>query len=167
MKSRIALVAVIALIMGSGVGFAQSKNCGVVGTWTHWEDFAWVGVVSPGMNATVGQIDMEWILWDPTIGGAHPLLTTAVRTTGPKGVWEKVNEREYKYTWVAYGLNAAGALVYALRAVGVGTIAGCDRFDITGRLQLFAPNQNIWTDEPVLWVPIDEFATRMPLVVVQ
>lgn len=161
MVRRCVLFVVVALVAGSGAALAQSNNCGVVGTWTHWGTFGWYGVVSPGTSATVGQIEIEWITWDPTIGGRLP----AVRTTGPKGVWEKVNQREYKYTWVAYGLDADGLPVYVLRASGVGTLPRCDRFDITGWLEMFWPTQDIWTETPFMRVPIDEFATRMPVVV--
>jgi hypothetical protein len=82
-------------------------------------------------------------------------------------VWEKVNQHENRFTWVAYGLGANGLPVYVLRAVGVGKIQECDRVDFTGWLQVFAPNQNIWSDTPLMSIPIDEFATRMPVAVVK
>jgi hypothetical protein len=164
MIRRCALVVVVALVVGSGVGLAQSNPCTVVGTWIHsHEQNSWLGVVTPGVNATGGQLALDWVVFDPTLEGRFP----AVRTTGPKGVWEKVNQREYKYTWVAYGLSAAGLPVYVLRASGIGTLAGCDRFDIGGWLELFVSPFDIWNGTPLLRMPLDEFAMRMPLVVVQ
>lgn len=160
---QIALVAVVALMLGSGVGLARSNNWTIVGTWSHWEEFSWLLVVTPGTSAAVGQLDMESIAWDPSFGGKLP----ALRTTAPKGVWEKVNQRENKYTWVAYGLSATGQPVYAMRASGGVTTAGCDRVDITGTLELFGVKQGVWSPAPFLCIPISEFATRMPVVVVQ
>lgn len=160
MVRRTVLAVVVALLLGCGVGFAQSNNCGITGTWIHWEDFGWLGLFTPGANATVGQMDIDWVEWNPKLGP----FQSAVRTTDPKGVWEKIDKSAYKWTWVAYGLDAAGLRVYALRASGIGTMAGCDRVDITGRLDLFLPTQNIWSDTPIATIPVSEFAIRMPII---
>lgn len=165
---RISVAVVVALVVGSGVGLAQSKsnNCGIVGTWFGQNDsgFAWMATITPGTNATDGQFTLEWVLIDPTLGGFFP---TAVRATGANGVWEKVNQFKYKYTWVAYGLSAAGQIVFVARTSGFETMAECDQLDTTYTMELFAPGQDIWSEPP-------SFGTftgtgvhkRMPVVVV-
>jgi hypothetical protein len=163
---RISLAVVVALVVGSGVGLAQSNNCGRVGTWFGQGDSGttWIAIVTAGMSATVGQINMEWVLLEPTLGGFFP---TAVRVTGGKGVWEKVNQNQYKYTWVAYGLDATGQPVYVARTSGFETIAGCDQTNITYTLELFSPEQNIWSDPPFFGAFTGTgVENRMPVVVV-
>lgn len=173
---RIALAALVALAVASGVGLAQSAmarsgatggtNCGRVGTWFGQGDsgITWMAVDTPGANATVGQFVLDWVLIDPTLGGFFP--TSAV-VTGAKGVWEKVNQSKYKYTWVAYGLDAAGQPVVVARASGFATMAGCNNVNLTYTLELFAPEDDIWTDQPSFGaVTGTAVEKRMPVVVV-
>jgi hypothetical protein len=163
---RIAAATVVALMVGSGVGLAQSKECGRVGTWFGLGDSGstWIAVDTRGSSATTGQLTLEWALVDPTLGGFFP---TAARVTGATGVWEKVNELKYKYTWVAYGLTAEGLPVFLARTSGFATMAGCDRVDITYALELFEPGQDMWTDDPAFGTFAGTgIETRMPVVVV-
>jgi len=163
MVRRCVLFVVVALMLGSGVGFAQSNNCGVVGTWMHSGDTIWLATNTPGTSATAGQMDIEWITLDPTLGVGLP----AVRASNPKGVWEKVNQHEYRITWVAYGLGANGLPVYVMRGIAMAAMTGCDRADLTAVLEVFGPDQDIWRERPLFAVPMSESATRMPLVVVK
>jgi len=163
MVRRCVLFVVAALMLGSGVSLAQSNNCGVVGTWIHSGDITWLGINTPGTSATSGQVDIEWITMDPTLGVGLP----AVRTSNPKGVWEKVNQREYRTTWVAYGLGADGLPVYVLRGIGMVAMTGCDRADITALLEVFGPDQDIWRERPMFAGSVSEVTTRMPVVVVK
>jgi hypothetical protein len=64
------------------------------------------------------------------------------------GVWEKVNEKTAKWTWIAYGLGADGSVVYVARASGVSTMTDCDTKLFTGVIELFGPGQVISTEEP-------------------
>jgi len=163
---RIAVVAVVALILGSGVGLAQSNNCGRVGTWFGQGDsgITWIASDTSGVSATVGQLDLDWVLIDPTLGGFFP---TVVRVTNARGVWEKVNQRKYKYTWVAYAFDANAAIVFVARTSGYATMAGCNQVNITYTLELFDPAQDIWSDTPPFAFPGTAVEKRMPVVVVQ
>ena len=107
---------------------------------------------------------MDLVCIDLTLGGFFP---TAVRVTSPKGAWEKVNQNKYKYTWVAYGLSAAGQPVVVARTSGFDTMAGCNQVDTTYTLELFAPGQNIWSDPPFFGAFAGTTVEkRMPVVVV-
>jgi len=168
MVRRCVLFVVLALVLGSGVGLAQSNNCTIVGTWMHSSGaadvFTWTLVATPGANATVGQLDYEWVLVSSGLGG---MFSTAVRTTNPNGVWEKVKQGEYKFTWVAYGLDIDGKVVYVLRPHGVATMTTCDAFNFIGTYDVFLPDQDIWNDTPWRSVPVNEPHWRMPLVAVK
>jgi hypothetical protein len=164
MARRCALLVVVALMLGSGVALAQSNNCGRVGTWFGQGDsgITWIAGDNPGTSATVGQVALEWVLMDPTLGGFFP---DAVRVTNARGVWEKVNQNKYKYTWVAYAFDGAGQPVFVARASGDATMAGCDTVNITYALALFSPGQKIWSDTPEYGTfPGTALETRMPMV---
>jgi hypothetical protein len=104
----------------------------------------WIVTVTPGISATVGQIVVEWVSWDPTLGVGLP----AVRTTSPMGVWKKVNEKTSKFTSVAYGLDANASVVYVARASGVYKMEDCDHWPFTFVMELFDPAQDISKDSP-------------------
>ncbi len=142
----LAAIFAVAVFAGSGSVMAQSKNCSQAGTWHGVGDSGgtWTEVVTQGQSATVGQMQVEWVLWDPGLGVGFP----AVRTTNPMGVWEKVNEKTAKWTWIAYGLAADGSVIYVIRASGVSTMTDCDTKLFTGVMELFATGQNISTESP-------------------
>jgi hypothetical protein len=161
---KIALGIVIVLMMGSEFGLAHSNNCGRPGAWFGTADsgITWMGIDTWGASATVGELALDWVMIDPTLGGFFP---AAVRVTGAKGAWEKVNQSKYKYTWVAYGLDATGQQVYVARTSGFATMAGCAQVNITYTLELFAPGQDIWTDPPAFGtVTGTAVEKRMPVV---
>ena len=159
----LAAILAVALFAGSGSVMAQSKNCSQAGTWHGAGDSGgtWMEVVTQGQSATVGQMQVEWVLWDPGLGVGFP----AVRTTNPMGVWEKVNEKTAKWTWIAYGLGADGSVVYVVRASGVSTMTDCDTKLFTGVMELFAPGQVISAEPPAYGsVCASGTETRMQLV---
>jgi hypothetical protein len=163
---------VLALILGSGVGLAQSNNCTIVGTWMHSAGpadlFTWNLVATPGASATAGQLDYEWVLVNPTLPNAKfpdGMFPNAVRATNPNGAWEKVKQGEYNLTWVAYGLDKDGKIVYVLRPHGVATMTTCDTFSFIGTYDVFLPTQDIWSGTPVGSLPVNEPHWRMPVVV--
>jgi hypothetical protein len=166
MLRRCVLIVVVALVVGSGVGLAQSRECGRVGTWFGQGDagFTWMAIDTPGVSATAGQFHLEWVRFDPTLGGFFPMV---VRVTKPQGVWEKVNASKYKFPWVAYAFDANAAMAFVVRTSGLATMAGCDQVNMTYTLELFAPGQDIWRDTPLFAFPGTAVEKRMPVVVVQ
>jgi hypothetical protein len=149
LKSGIVLAAIFAVAMfaGSGSVMAASKNCSHVGTFYGVSNSGstWMVTVTPGSSATVGQMVVEWVSWDPKLGGA---FSTVVRTTNPLGVWKKVNGKTAQFTWIAYGLDADGLAVYVARASGVSSMVDCDHVNFTYVMELFHPAQDISTDTP-------------------
>lgn len=148
----------------NGSAARGSNNCSLVGTWLGVGDSgtSWIATVTPGPNATVGQLAMEWVGMDPTLGGSFP---NVIRATNALGVWEKVNKRKYEYTWIAYGFDANGLQVYVTRASGTALMTDCDHVALTYVLELFNPGQDISTQQPLLGCfPGTAVETRMPLV---
>lgn len=158
----LAAIFAVAVFAGSGGVMAPSDNCSHVGTFFGESGGAtWMVANSPGKGVTEGQMVVEWVSWDPTFGGGFP----AVRTTNPMGVWEKVNEKIYKFTWVAYGLGADGSVVYVARASGVSTTVDCDHLNFTFVMEFFSPAQDISKDPPAFGCMNGEGTeTRMLLV---
>jgi hypothetical protein len=167
--ARIALVALVALVLGSGVGLAQTDTpatpeaCTLVGTWMvkvpSGGDLVAV-FTRGGLKSSSGQLDAEWIVWEPTLASRFP----AVRTTDPKGVWADVTPTTFNATWVAYGIGVNGPL-YVLRARALATLDGCDQASISTTLDLFLPSHDIWRDTPLMSIgPEPWIARRMPIV---
>lgn len=142
-----ALLAAAAVFAGSGSVVAASNNCSRVGTWHGVGDSGttWMATDTPGSSATAGQISLEWVSLDPTFGGFFP---TVSRATNAVGVWQKVNEHTYQYTWIAYGLAADGSAVFVARASGIASMADCDDVNLTYALEIFLPTQDILTEPP-------------------
>ena len=122
---------------------------------------------SPGSSATVGQLNLEWVLYNPTLGleGYFPELANAVRWTNSKGVWEKTDRMLYKFTWIAYSLDNGGKIVSVARASGTKTMTDCDHVNISGIIELWIGDQDIDVNPPDIWFAIPNATeTRMPLV---
>ena len=146
-----------------GDAIAASNNCTTVGTWfgVTADGTTWMDTVTPGSSATVGQMNLEWVVLDPTLGG---FLPQAVRATNAVGVWEKVNEKNYQYTWVVYVLDANGAPVFVARASGTESLVDCDHMNITYVLEVFFPGQDMNAEPPFFCYAGTATETRMPLV---
>jgi hypothetical protein len=146
-------------------GFPNTGLCGKVGTF-HGEaadmGFTWMVVNTPGQNAANGQFTVEWIEIDPTLVGNFP---DATRMTNAYGVWKKVGWNVYKYTWIAYGLDQDGFLVYSVRASGTAKLTNCNHADLNYVLEIWPAGLDIYEDEsPIPPIPGSGVETRMPLV---
>jgi len=168
--AKIALVALAALALGSGVGLAQTappEACSVVGTWIlkvpSGGDLVAV-VTRGGLKTSGGQIEANWIVWEPTLASRFP----AVRTTDPMGVWEELGvptPTRTNVTWVAHGIGAYGSPLYVLRGRAYVTFDGCDHAIFTTAMDLFLPSHDIWIDAPLMTLgPEPWSARRMPVV---
>lgn len=163
------LSCIVFLIVSISSTNAQSQRfqnqglCGRVGTWRGVGDsgITWMAVDSPGQNATNGQISLEWVVIDPTLGD---MFIDATRVTNGLGVWKKVNQHMYQYSWIAYGLDQNGMPVYTARASGEAELADCDHVNITYVLELWIAGQDINSETPAVCISGTGNETRMPLV---
>jgi hypothetical protein len=136
--------------------------CGEEGTWQGLADngFSWMNTITRGGDATHGQLDLAWVTIDPTLGGA---FATAVQTTPARGVWRKVDARSARWTWMTYGLDAAGAPAYSIRASGTHLLKDCDQLNVAYVLEVFVPSQDMDTDPPVARLQGTAVEKRMAL----
>jgi hypothetical protein len=163
-KGSLIFVSVLTVLLMSGVGaMAAAKGCTMVGTWFGAGDsgITWMATNAPGPSATAGEVNIEWVLMDATLGGFFP---AAVRVTNAVGVWQKGSRQIFPYTWVAYAFDVNGALVYTARASGVHTAVDCDHWNITYVLEIWLPSQDMNDDPPYFCAPGTATETRMPLV---
>lgn len=165
---KIALAASAALLGSGGIAHAAASECGIVGTWFGHDPgtgLRWLGTETAGTSTTTGQIDIAWAFVDPSFGGQFP----ATQMSAGKGVWEKVRQGTYQYTWYAYGQvpaptsMPAGLMVpvYVMRISGTATMPTCDRKDITYKAEFFS------LDMTTLYHSASGVSTedRVPLVV--
>jgi hypothetical protein len=159
---------ILAVLLGAapfaaGAGpSAAGALCGEEGTWQGLADngFSWMNTITRGGDATHGQLDLAWVTIDPTLGGA---FATAVQTTPARGVWRKVDPRSARWTWMTYGLDAAGAPVYVIRASGTHRLKDCDQLAIAYVLEVFLPSQDMDTDPSVACLRGTAVEKRMAL----
>ena len=160
---KIGLTAALVVVLFSGSATTASNECSRIGTWHGMGDqgFVWMAVDSPGQDATNGQLTIEWVMIDPTLGGFFP---DAARITNGIGVWKKVNKQMYQYTWIAYGLDQDGIPIYTGRASGTATLADCNHVNLTYVLELWLAGEDISTDAPFFCAPGTATETRMSFV---
>ena len=142
--------------------FKSKGLCGKVGTWMGEADlgFTWMAVKTPGQNAVNGQLTLEWVNIDPTLFGN---FICATRTTNGVGVWKKVGRHVYQFTWMAYGLDQDGGVLYTMRASGEAESVDCDNAYITYVLEVWPAGFDISTDPAPVCIPGIATETRMPL----
>lgn len=140
-------LAAAALMGGASMSQAVAGECGIVGSWFGQDPatpLRWMGMHTPGTNATTGQVGIDWVLVEPTFGGKFP----ASQMTVGRGVWEKVKQGSYRYTWFSYGLMQAPpplpsslmVPVYLARVSGTATLPTCDHKDIAYTVEFFSPD---------------------------
>lgn len=147
-------------------GFRSRGLCGLVGTWQGEGEmgFNWMAVFNPGQGAINGQVTVEWVELDPTLG--NPLFNNVVSATNACGVWKKVGWRTYQLTWMAHGLDQNGMVVYTVRCSGEAELVDCDFIYETHVLELWLglPQDPDSYTNPILCIPGTAFQTRMQLV---
>ena len=167
----LALGSIIGALAVAGTAQAAANECVLVGTWFGEAEpgMKWTAIFTPGTSATTGQVSLAWSTIDPTYGAQFP----AFRLTSPQGVWQKVNQKTYTYTWIAYGTRPkptgypppypadVDTPVYALRASGEATMTDCSQMTLTYKAEFMSPD--LATTYGVFNGTGTE--TRMPLVV--
>lgn len=156
-------VACTILLFLGGNAMAASKNCSGPGAYFGSNPFgnSWIVNITRGSSATVGQVYLEWVHFDATLGGVFP---SAVRLANAVGVWEKGEGNLYKWTWVSHGYDASGTILYTLRASGAWSFVDCDHAEEAYVVQLWLASQDMNTDTPIGCFPGTATETRMQVV---
>jgi hypothetical protein len=136
------LASAIALAIASGTAWADSDDCGRVGTWfgAASNGMTWLATDSPGTSATAGQASLEWVRIPPNFFNYG-----VDRLTNGKGNWVKVRHGEYKWAWVAYGVDTSTPLtqpIYMIRVSGTAIQADCNHIDTEYTGEFFIPADN-------------------------
>jgi len=142
-KRKIFGVAVAtALALGTASSWAESDTCGKVGTWfgasqTVFGPLTWLGNVTPANSATAGQLSLEWVAVPAGFLGNFGVD----RLTNAQGIWEKVKKGEYRFSWVAYGINntAPWDPIYKMRVSGPFSLVDCDTANLSYTIEFFLP----------------------------
>ena len=123
------------------------RGCPLPGTWLATVDIGGVffSQYGGGTEAVSGPLTVDWIAFDPSLFGNFPAAT---RLTPGDGGWHR-HGGGYVYTWVAYGIDATGLPVYAIKGSGHGTFDGCGTIDFDWVLEVFPWPMDPLVDEPV------------------
>ena len=143
-------------------GRTTGSPCLVQGAWMAEVDIGARFFVSysRGADATGGPMAVEWIVGDPTLFGSFP---EAVGLTQGIGMWQRVTAHTYRYTWISYGLDAAGVPVYSWKGSGTGTLQGCDMVVFDYVAEIFPVPLDPLTDDPVDCISGGGTKVRMPI----
>jgi len=138
-------------------------HCPLEGTWLATVDIGaqFFAQYAGGATGTGGALTVEWILFDPTLFGNFP---TAVRVTQAQGLWEQKTATAYEYTWIAYGFDAEGNPLYAIRGSGTGTLTECDTIDFDWVMEVFPYPLDPLVDDPFACMSGTGSKHRIPLV---
>jgi hypothetical protein len=123
-------------------------GCSLTGSWIGEADIGaqFFAKYSRGDSAHEGPLTIEWIVVDPTLFGNFP---SAVFATQGAGAWRMHSAVRYTYTWIAYGLDATGLPVYAIKMSGQGEIHGCDTTLFDWVMEIFPVPLDPLRDDPV------------------
>jgi len=127
LASALCAILIFALSVPAAAQSPELAGCRLQGSWVAELDVPpgppgrFFTQYAAGANATTGPLTLEWIEFDPTLGGA---FASAVRATQGVGEW-RLHGQSYDYVWVAYGLDIVGNTLYTLRSSGTGTFQGC------------------------------------------
>lgn len=155
------LAAAVAPAEEEGLAPADRPGGRLHGSWLAQVDIGgWFFVqYGVGANAVTGPLNLEWILFDPTLFGSFP---GAVRVTAGAGSWRS-RGRGYGYTWIAYGIDGAGLPVYAIRGSGTGEVQGGNTIVFDWVLEVFPWPMNPLVDPPVTCLAGTGVKQRIPV----
>lgn len=139
-------------------------GCSLQGSWLGGgEEQAgdtFFGIFSRGATDVEGPLVLEWIVQEPMFGAMT--LTQAV------GQWRKAHGRDFEYTFLFYGLDVNGELVYAIRNSGTTTIQDCDSAEFEYVSEVFfiglETPSDVLNGEPDFCLAGQGRATRLPLI---
>mgnify|MGYP000280095186 CR=1 FL=1 len=155
---------------------ADSKECGLIGTWSGWADapwpntpLAWLAVHTAGSQGDKnGEMLMNWVYVHPILLRGYNRWPNATRLTPGHGVWEQIGKGQYKYTWYGYGTDDEGVPRNSIRVSGFAKQMDCNNVEISYVYEAFdgaipPQDMNAPTD-PYYSTAGTAGETRVPLV---
>lgn len=147
MKLQRTLILCLTLVLG----LTQAAVAGIC----YLHDTAWAGIAEgfgpwtltaqAGPTPGSGSLDIEFFDADWTLFGTFP---TAVSGSLAQGTWERTGISSFAVTFLAYGFDDTGAVVYISRTtLAVQLLEDCAEADLLASLDIYAPGQNPLGDE--------------------
>lgn len=138
-----AIIALVAVFPCTAVA-AGPDECNLIGTWAGnaGNDMHWLAVHTAGSTKNGGTMLMDWVYINKNLLNVVGTLPEGsfTRLTPGRGVWEKIAEGKYNYTWYAYGIYEMPDSdddgineeipMYIVRVTGTATSDGCDTINI-------------------------------------
>jgi len=149
---HLVIVAVMAIMLGAiavpgTVAAAEGKGCSIIGSWYGYGPdglINWIVNVQ-GPSQSYGTNNIESLVFDYTMGGAFD----AVKGTNLRGVWERTGGNTFSITMIGYAVNAENVPVWLGKMSGnVTLVDDCNEEELTLTMEIFAPDQDPFTDVP-------------------
>ena len=143
--------------------------CTLEGAWLGHSPLyglSWLSVYDADSHWT-GSFTQRFVGGDPTFMGLFP---EAVSWSTAAGTWVRTGRTTFEYTYINYGLDAAGLPVYIFKDTGTVEFSGeCDAFEVTNMfIAIYDPAQDPFGDDPPVFCWPDDpgsehFAQRIPV----
>lgn len=141
--------------VSSFAGGGPASGCKNLGSWLGYDQLgsAWWMTTADGQNASHGTLNLE-------APGAVAFFPGAFAVTEMRGVWEKISGDRIAWTVVGFAYDAAGTTLALARLSGKHTSSeDCNTEYLTDTfMEVFAPDANIETDEPIATMPFPDHA---------
>jgi len=172
LRIRIALAVSLAALVAASVAATppdpseRAVECFLEGAWlgTTPDGMTYAASYAPSRGAE-GTSLLEWLVTDPTWGGAFP---AAVAVSDGHGVWQRCGAARYLYTMVGYAFDSGGDVVYIVKQNGSKELYDrCRVMHVSCTVSLYAAWQDPQGEEPPVYgtYVFDDAATAVRLSV--
>lgn len=154
MKRLFTITGVMLLLMGSATAFAENpKGCGLLGTYMGYdqitENASWMSTAH-GQSSSKGTYILEFPGFDSSLFG----FPGAVMGATLMGMWTRTDGYTFAVTVVGLGVDSLdGSTLYIgkLNATDTFKNEDCSKMWIEATLELFAPYQDPFGEDPPLY----------------
>ena len=148
-----AFMIIILFMAASTVAFAGgNKGCKIQGSWIGFDnsDSYWIATYH-GRSASSGTSDLEFPLFDPTLGGLFP---ETGKVSGARGVWERTGGNTFAYTLILFGIDDSTNVSWILKNSGNKTLTeDCNLMSIQSSIEVFLPGVDPFEGDPIFCIP--------------
>jgi hypothetical protein len=145
-------IIILSMVASTMVLAGRHRICKLHGSWIGYDDSGsyWLATYH-GKTAFSGTSDLDFPLFEPTLGGLFP---EAVKVSSARGVWERTGVNTFAYTLILFGIDGNGAVSWILKNSGDKTLTeNCSLMSIKSSIEVFLPDVDPFDGEPIICIP--------------
>lgn len=151
----LAIFGIMVFVFSPVVGAKDKTPCELVGSWTGYADnpeypaMVWSAIhTATDQSGNYGTMQINFVYVASGLITWYNHYPNVTHLSPGNGIWEKIGEGQYRYTWYAYGMNTfeddqTGLITtphhpaYTIRVSGFATIADSNTVSILYLYELF------------------------------